>query len=110
MLHQVQKYYVNLFENQDDKLQEINFEKLGIKSDIKVPEEDIGLPLTVEELDQVLKKMKSNKTPGIDGITSNFPQSLLAKIKIHYHKCIKLWLFKRMFINVTLPVCYNMSP
>ena len=50
MLHQVKKYYVNLFENQDDRLQEINLENLGIKSDIKVPEEGIGLPLTVEEL------------------------------------------------------------
>ena len=81
VLHQVQKYYVNLFENRDDKLQEINFEKLGIKSDIKVPEEDIGLPLTVEELGQVLKKMKSNKTPGIDGITTEFLKVFWQKLK-----------------------------
>ena len=47
---------VNLFENRDDRLQEINLENLGIKSDIKVPEEDIGLSLTVEELGLVLKK------------------------------------------------------
>ena len=53
VLHQVQKYYVNIFENRDDRLQEINLEKLGIKSDIKVPEENIGFPLTVEELGQV---------------------------------------------------------
>ena len=35
VLHQVQKYYVNLFENRDDKLQEINFEKLGRVRNLK---------------------------------------------------------------------------
>ena len=69
ILSQVQQYYSNLFENRDDTLQSINFKNLGIKSSTRVPEEDIGLPVTVDEVGQVLKKMKSNKLPGIDGIT-----------------------------------------
>ena len=71
VLSQVQKYYCNLFENKDDTLQSINFENLGIKSNAKIPE-NIGIPLTVDEVGKVLKKMKSNKSPGIDGITVDF--------------------------------------
>ena len=58
ILSQVQQYYSNLFENRDDALQRINFENLGIKSSTRVPEEDIELPVTVDEVGQVLKKMK----------------------------------------------------
>ena len=69
VLSQVQQYYRKLFENKDDTLQNINFENLGIKSNIP---ENIGIPLTVDEVGKVLKKMKSNKSPGIDGITVEF--------------------------------------
>ena len=56
ILSQVQQYYSNLFENRDDALKSINFENLGIKSSTRVPEEDIGLPVTVYEVGQVLRK------------------------------------------------------
>ena len=69
-LNQVQQYYCNLFEK-DDSLESINFEDLGIKSNTKIPE-NIGIPLTVDEVGKFLKKMKSNKSPGIDGITVEF--------------------------------------
>ena len=72
ILSQGQQYYCNLFENKDNTLQSINFESLGIKSNAKTPKQDIGTPLTVDEVGQVLKKMKSNKSPGIDGITVEF--------------------------------------
>ena len=56
ILSQVQQYYSNLFENRDDALKSINFENLGIKSSTRVSEEDIGLPVTVYEVGQVLRK------------------------------------------------------
>ena len=71
VLSQVQQYYCNLFENKDDTLQSINFENIGIKSNAKIPK-NIGIPLTVDEVGKVLKKRKSNKSPGIDGITVEF--------------------------------------
>ena len=106
ILGQVQQYYSNLLENKDDSLQSINFENLGIKASTRVPEEDIGLPLTVDEIGQVLKKMKSNKSPGIDG--SRICQTILASIKILHCKCDKLWIFKGMPDSVTSAVCNNM--
>ena len=72
VLHQVQLFYVNLFENKDDQLQNTDFEMFGITSDIKVKDEDIGTILKVDEIGLVLKKMKPNKTPGIGGITPSF--------------------------------------
>ena len=58
ILSQVQQYYCNLFENKDDTLQNVNFKTLGIKSSKRTLEGDIGTPLTVDEIGQVLKKMK----------------------------------------------------
>ena len=72
ILSQVQQYYCKLFENKDDTLQNLDFKTLGITSNNRTVEGDIGTPLTVDEIGQVLKKMKSNKSPGIDGITVEF--------------------------------------
>ena len=44
---------------------------MGIKQNPKILE-DIGQPVTVEEAGLVLKQMKANKSPGIDGITAEF--------------------------------------
>ena len=81
ILSQVQQYYSNLFKSKDDTLQSINFENLDIKSSTRIPEEDIGLPITVDEVGQVLKKMKSNKSPGIDGITVKFVKVFWRQLK-----------------------------
>ena len=80
VLSQVQQYYCNLFENKDDTLQSINFENLGIKSNAKIPE-NIGVPLTVDEVGKVLKKMKANKSQGIDGITVEFVKVFWCQLK-----------------------------
>ena len=36
--------------------------------------------------------------------------SLLVKTKILNYKCNKLWLFKRMYVEITPSVCYKLSP
>ena len=81
ILSQVQQYYCNLFENKDDTLQNLNFKTLGIKSSSRTLEDDIGTPLTVDEVGRVLKKMKSNKSPGIDGITAKFVKVFWRQLK-----------------------------
>ena len=43
------------------------------------PLEEMGTLITVEELGVVLKRMKSNKTPGIDVITLKIFESLLGQ-------------------------------
>ena len=45
------------------------------------PLQEMGTLITVQELGVVLKRMKSNKTPGIDGITSEFLKVFWGKIK-----------------------------
>ena len=80
ILSQVQQYYCNLFENKDDTLQSLNFENLGIKSNAKIPE-NIGIPLTVDEVGKVMKKMKSNKSAGIDSITVEFVKVFWRQLK-----------------------------
>ena len=61
VLCNVQQFYSQLLKNKDT-LQNLELETLGIKSDQKIPE-DISRPLTDEEVEQILKKMKSTKSP-----------------------------------------------
>ena len=61
-----------MFKNKDDGLENLNmFESFG-NTHVKVSDNKLGEPITVNELTQTLKKMKNNKTPGIDGITAEF--------------------------------------
>ena len=43
----------------------------------------LGHKLTVDELNNVLKKMKNNKSPGIDGISAEI-EGILGSIKIFH--------------------------
>ena len=103
VLSQVQHYYCNLFENKDDTLQSINFVNLGIKSNAKIPE-NIGIPLTVDEVEKVLKKMKSNKSPGIDGITVEFVKVFWRQLKYFIVKAINNG-FSKGRLSVSLRQC-----
>ena len=63
-------------------LDKIELEELGIpRSKHKI--DDIGTPLTVNELGLVLKKMKPNKTPGMDGFTAEFFKVFWRQLKYH---------------------------
>ena len=82
ILHHVRKFYANLFQSRDDRLMDFDFEKLGLKNNNKTTaNEDLGKFLTVKELGFILKKMKHNKTPGIDGITAEFLKVFWGKLK-----------------------------
>ena len=104
ILSQVQQYYCNLFESKEDTLQSIKLESLGIKSNAKIPEQDIGTLLTVDEAGQVLKKMKSNKSPGIDGITVEFVKVFWRQLKHFIINAINCG-FSKGCLSVSLRQC-----
>ena len=83
VLQHIRDFYANLLQNKDDKLSDINFEDLGLQPKNQDQNIDLGLPLTVNEVGTVLKRMKSNKTPGIDGITSEFLKMFWGKLKCY---------------------------
>ena len=63
----------------------MDFKKIGLEQ--RRPLEEMGTLITVEELEAVLKRMKSNKTPGVDGITSEFLKVFWGKIKYFVMDC-----------------------
>ena len=67
VLQQVRDFYGNLLQSKDDQLSDTNLVDLGLEARIQDKNDDLGSPLTITELGSVLKRMKSNKTPGIDG-------------------------------------------
>ena len=80
ILNEIHKFYSFLFENKDTDLKNINFDTLGIKSKMKF-NDDMGTAISVEEVGPILKKMKSNKSPGIDGITVEFLKVFWRQLK-----------------------------
>ena len=71
ILNHIKDYYVNLFD--EKRSMDVNlFEILKNVRDIKICDSNLGDPITVKEIGQVLKRMKNNKSPGINSFTSEF--------------------------------------
>ena len=81
VLHHIREYYLDLFKSRDDNIFDTDFQELGLKKTKKEIADDLGSLLTASELGLVLKKMKPNKTPGIDGITSEFLKVFWGRLK-----------------------------
>ena len=85
ILHHVKQFYAGLFKSRDDQIDDIDLETLLEQTNImKLSKQEASTlegPLTVEELGIALKKMKNNKTPGIDGFPSEFFKVFLSKLK-----------------------------
>ena len=73
ILNEITDYYTNLLKNNDNELEKVDLTVL-LKDAMmsKIDEADLGKPLMTKELENVFKKMKNNKTPGIDGISCEF--------------------------------------
>ena len=82
ILHQIKKYYQNLFKDKDHTLDNVDlqevFKNIPYK---KVSDTGLSNPITLCELSTVLKTMKHNKTPAIDGITSEFLKVFWVRLK-----------------------------
>ena len=91
VLHHIKQYYETLFKSRDDNLETTAFKNFDILGENKYF--DIGGPLTVDEVSSTRKRMKSHKTPGIDGITVEF-------LKV-------FWLKLKHIVTNALNCCYN---
>ena len=56
ILLELQKYYSSLFESKDSFLDDVKLNDLKINNNKKTSSTDIGHPLTVQELEPILKK------------------------------------------------------
>ena len=76
ILKETKNYFKNLYRNIDDTIQNVNLEKEISDSGVyKLSDEESSLLegcITIEEAGKILYKMKSNKSPGSDGFTSEF--------------------------------------
>ncbi|XP_062588418.1 uncharacterized protein LOC134250082, partial [Saccostrea cucullata] len=76
ILKETKHFYQKLYGNIDDSIQNVNLEEEDKYPDIvKLSEEEsksIEGHITLEEAGETLYKMKSNKSPGSDGFTSEF--------------------------------------
>ena len=87
----MQQYYCNLFENKEDTLQSLNFENLGIKSNAKIPE-NIGIPLTVDEVGFVKVFWRQLKYFIVNAINNGFSKGCLS---VSLRQCIITCLAKK---------------
>ena len=89
ILKYIKNYYQHLFENKDETLEKVNLKELLKTCNInKVTDHELGQPICASELSEVLKKMKHNKTPGMDGLTSEFLKVFWVKLKFLITKAI----------------------
>ena len=85
----IKNYYQHLFENKDGTLEKVNLKELLKTCNInKVTDYELGQSICTSELSEVLRKMKHNKTPGMDGLTSEFLKVFWAKLKFLVTKAI----------------------
>ena len=82
MLQNITNYYSHLFSNKDSSLDEINFDETFKEYHTNtVTNDNLGDSVTIHEISSVLKKMKYNKSPGIDGISAEFLKVFWGKLR-----------------------------
>ena len=101
VLQHIRDFYANLLQSKDDKLSDTNLVDLGLEAGKQDKNDDLGSPLTINELGSVLKQMKANKTPGIDGITSEFLKMFWGKLKYYVVHALNRC-FEKGKLSVTL--------
>ena len=95
-------YYGNLFANKDARLDDVNLTELLKHANVrKVTDYELGDLITTSELGQVLKAMKHTKTPGMDGITTEFLKNFGGKLKYIITNAINCC-FKKGKLSTTL--------
>ena len=62
-----------------------------------IPKVQLGSPILASELGAVLKKMKNNKSPGIDGISADFLKVFWGKLKYFIANAINSCYRKKIF-------------
>ena len=102
ILNQVKQFYADLFSCKDiNEDNTIDLDNLLSNSKKLSPEESNSLngPLTITELSNVLKTMKHNKTPGLDGFPVEFYKMFWKDLQI-----FTLRAFNESYQEGTLPL------
>ena len=76
-------YYTNLFKNQDKYLNAEISDHLKNITLPQITDGDLGHHIQLGEMNSILKKMKHNKKPGIDGITVEFLKVFWGSLKYY---------------------------
>ena len=105
ILKEITDYYTNLFKNKDNELEKVDLTVL-LKDAMmpKIDEADLGKPLMTKELENVLKKMKNNKTPSIDGISCEFLKVFGSKLNNLVTRALNRC-FEKGMLSTTLRKC-----
>ena len=104
VLHHARKFYSDLFEEKPVNENSDIFSILETLIVRKIDDNSLGSLVSVEELGNVLKKMKSNKTPGIDGITAEFLKVFWGNLKYFIANAINQSYHKGT-LSVSLRTC-----
>ena len=82
ILKEIPKFYHNLFKSRDCNIKTYNAKEEITRAGLKmIPKTVLGHHISAKELGFVLKKMKNNKLPGIDGISADFLKNFWRKLK-----------------------------
>ena len=93
-------YYKQLYANKMDKLEEMHkfLERYNLPRLNQEEIENMDRPITSTEIETVIKNLPTNKTPGPDGFTGEFYQTLREELTIFLLK-----LFQNVAEGGTLP-------
>lgn len=108
ILKQVKQFYKNLFENKDDELNDFDPTQLNFTNDLrKLSDHDkntLNTPITLDEISESLKKMKNNRSPGLDGYPAEFYKLFWVKLKHYVFKAINQ-VYKSKELSLTMKQC-----
>ena len=94
IMAKVEKFYGNLFKKKANITEKSYvYDKISQAILLHTYKPELGDLISNQELGQVLKKMKNNKSPGIDGISADF-------IKVFWHEL-------KFFITNAINRCYT---
>ena len=105
ILQKVQEFYSKLFDNKDNSLKSMATSKIPeLQYFKKIDSSNLGGEMSTDEPGKALKKMKNNKSPGIDGISADFLKVLGGKLKYHIKNAIN-----SSYVKGTLPISWCQS-
>ena len=105
------KYYkcknftVNFLKKKDNSLKSMAISEIPELQYFKnIYSSNLGRKISTGELGKALKKMKNNKSPGIDGISADFLKVFWGKLKYHIKNAIN-----SSYVKGKLPICWRQS-